>query len=95
MEYTEFKYENEVVSSQGYMKNGKPEGYWKTFYPNGTLKSEGNRLSHELDSLWIFYAEDGIISQSITYKEGKKNGGKKSYYPDGIIQKHEVFPWMF
>ncbi len=91
MEYTEFKYENGVVSSQGYMKGGKPEGYWKTFYPNGQLKSEGNRVNHELDSLWIFYSEDGVITQSITYKQGTKNGEKKSFYPDGIIQKQEVF----
>jgi len=91
MEYTEFRYENGVVSSQGFMKNGKPEGYWKTFYPNGKLKSEGNRVNHELDSLWVFYSEDGITSQSITYSEGKKDGEKKSFYTDGVIQKKEVF----
>lgn len=91
MKYTEFQYENGVVSSQGFMKNGKPEGYWKTFYPNGKLKSEGNRVNHELDSLWVFYSEDGITTQSITYSEGKKDGEKKSFYPDGIIQKKEVF----
>ena len=91
LEFTEFKYENGVVSSSGYMKDGKPEGYWKTFYPTGVLKSEGNRVNHELDSIWKFYSEGGIINQSITYRSGKKDGVKKSFYEDGTIQKQEVF----
>lgn len=86
-----FKYENGVVSSEGQMLNGKPEGYWKTYYPDGTLKSEGNRVNHELDSIWKFYAEDGIITQSISYRNGKKNGPRKSYYEDGVLKKEEVF----
>ena len=36
--FTIFKYENGNVSSKGIIKNGKPDGYWKTFYENGVLK---------------------------------------------------------
>lgn len=91
LEFTEFEYENGVVSSSGYMKNGKPEGYWKTFYPSGVLKSEGNRVNHQLDSIWKFYAEEGTINQLITYEEGKKNGVKKSFFEDGTLQRQEKF----
>ena len=69
-----FYYENGKISSEGYMRNGKPDGYWKTFYPNGILKSEGNRLNYELDSLWEFYNEYGDTVQKINYRHGKKNG---------------------
>ena len=41
--FTVFKYENGKMSSEGVIKKGKPDGYWKTFYENGVLKSEGNR----------------------------------------------------
>lgn len=90
-ELVQFKYENGVVSSEGRMLNGKPEGYWKTYYPDGKLKSEGNRVNHQLDSIWTFYAEDGVISQSIAYANGKKNGAKKTYFEDGVLQREEVF----
>ncbi|MCF8465151.1 MAG: hypothetical protein K9G41_09935 [Flavobacteriales bacterium] len=91
MEYVRFKFENGVVSSEGYMLDGKPEAYWKTFYDDGTLKSEGNRSNHELDSIWIFYGPTGIVSQSISYQGGKKNGFKKTHFEDGIVQKEEEF----
>lgn len=86
-----FKYENGVIASEGFMKEGKPEGYWKTYFPSGSLKSEGNRVDHELDGVWNFYREDGTLSQSITYASGKKNGVRKSYYEDGVLMKEEVF----
>ena len=86
-----FKYENGVVSSQGPMVDGKPEGYWKTFYPDGTLKSEGNRLNHELDSVWKFYSPEGIITQEITYKFGAKSGFRNTYHATGVLAKQESF----
>jgi len=56
------------------MKNGKPNGYWKTFYINGTKKSEGVRTNFQLDSLWNFYDNKGNITKKISYKNGKRNG---------------------
>ena len=74
-----FYYENGKISSEGDMRNGKPDGFWKTFYPSGILKSEGNRFNYELDSLWIFYNEHGDTLQKIDYKNGKKNGYFSTY----------------
>lgn len=39
--FTRFYYPNGQVSSEGYIENGKPNGYWRTFYVSGVLKSEG------------------------------------------------------
>jgi antitoxin component YwqK of YwqJK toxin-antitoxin module len=91
MEYVKFEFDNGLVSSEGYMLDGKPEGYWKTYYDDETLKSEGNRLNHQLDSIWKFYAPTGIILQSISYKNAKKTGFRKTYFEDGVIQKEEEF----
>ena len=52
-----FYYENGVKSSEGYLKNGKPDGFWKTYYENGVLKTEGKRTEFLLDSIWVFYYE--------------------------------------
>ncbi len=67
------------VSSEGYLVDGKPDGYWKTFHENGKLKSEGNRKNFELDSVWKFYSEEGTLVLEIDYKKGKKNGLRKTY----------------
>ncbi|MCX6271043.1 MAG: toxin-antitoxin system YwqK family antitoxin [Bacteroidetes bacterium] len=73
-----------IVSSEGYLRSGQPDGFWKTYYENGKLKSEGNRKNFELDSLWKFYDEDGKLLLELNYRNGKKNGLKKTY-PEGEI----------
>lgn len=69
-----FYYDNGNTSSEGYMRDGKPDGYWKNYYKNGKLKIEGNRKNFQLDSIWKFYTENGKLTKTINYLEGKKNG---------------------
>ncbi|MBI9066283.1 MAG: hypothetical protein JEZ09_03250 [Salinivirgaceae bacterium] len=69
-----FYYPNGQISSEGNMKDGKPDGIWKAYYVNGTLKSIGKRQHAFLDSVWNFYNEDGNIREKINYLNGKKNG---------------------
>lgn len=76
------------LSSEGYLLDGKPDGYWKTYYPDSTLKSEGNRKNFELDSLWSFYDESGNITLQINYKEGKRHGERVTYLPDEIVREN-------
>jgi antitoxin component YwqK of YwqJK toxin-antitoxin module len=81
-EYITLYYPNGKVLSEGYMKNGKPEGYWKTYFTTGILKSEGNRSNFLLDSVWIFYNSVGDTTQKINYLYGKKNGYSYEYNTD-------------
>lgn len=73
------------------MLNGEPEGYWRNYYQNGLLKSEGNRKNHQLDSLWKFYSQSGALTRTVNYKKGYKNGYSLSYNHDTIIIKEELF----
>ena len=61
--YNKFTYPDGSVSSEGYMKNGKPVAYWKTYYPDGKLKTEGNRKNEKLDSVWRFYGIKGNLTK--------------------------------
>ena len=83
LQFMQYRYENGSISSEGYLRDGKPDGYWKTFYPNGKLKSEGNRKNYQLDSTWNFYAETGIIQRSIAYAGDLKNGVERIYNEEG------------
>ena len=88
--YTKYYYENGVLSSEGTLRNGKPDGYWKTYNDKGILISEGNRRNFELDSLWKFYNENGKLSMEINYQKGKKNGIRRSYSDKETIEENFV-----
>ncbi|HBG70411.1 MAG: hypothetical protein A2W93_09150 [Bacteroidetes bacterium GWF2_43_63] len=81
-----YTYSNGKISSEGFLKNGKPDGYWKAYYETGVLKAEGNRKNFLLDSLWKFYSEEGKITQEIYYDAGLKNGIRRTFYKDDIIE---------
>ena len=36
--HNKFYYDNGALSSEGNMKDGKPDGYWKNYYKNGKVK---------------------------------------------------------
>lgn len=80
--YQVFRYPNGVISSEGYMKNGKPEGFWKSYYVTGVKKSEGKRTNFLLDSVWVFYDQTGDTLEKINYVLGKKNGYYYKYKKD-------------
>ena len=86
-----FYYDTGALSSEGNMKDGKPDGYWKNYYKNGKVKTEGNRKNFLLDSIWKFYSENGKIAKSIAYKEGKKDGYTCVYDTAQKIVSREVF----
>jgi uncharacterized protein len=77
-----FKYPNGAISSQGMIKNGKPEGFWRSYYVSGVKKSEGKRTNFMLDSIWIFFDQAGDTTEKINYLYGKKNGWYYKYKRD-------------
>ncbi len=83
-EFKQFTYPNGTVSSEGYLENGKPNGYWKSFNTNGMIMSEGNRVNFLLEGVWKFYDEQGKMKEEISYKEGKKHGRYRKY-EQGIL----------
>lgn len=87
---TAYYYENGQVSSEGFLRNGQPDGYWKSYYRNGQLKAEGNRLDFKLDGPWIFYDRDGLKSSRITYKKGEKDG-PSFLYQEGQLHKIDQY----
>lgn len=84
-QYTKFYYPGtQVLSSEGMMVNGKPDGYWKTYYQDGKIKTEGNRKDFKLDGEWIFYRADSTKEKSITYRDDLKDGLERIYNKKGI-----------
>lgn len=85
-EYQTFTYPNGQVSSEGTLRDGKPDGYWKTYHENGQVKSEGNRINYLLDGEWRFFAESGDTTLVIHYEKGMKNGLRLTYSEAEVLQ---------
>jgi len=80
--YNVFYYANGNISSEGWMKNGKPDGLWKNYYKNGVKKSIGKRKNSLLDSTWVFFNEQGDTTDIINYYNDKKSGYHSHYNYD-------------
>jgi len=93
--YQIFRYPNGTVSSEGLFKNGKPEGFWKSYYVTGIKKSEGKYSSFQLDSIWVFFDQAGDTVEKINYLFGKRNGYaykfKKSASEGLYVHSKELF----
>jgi len=77
--YQVFRYPNGTVSSEGLLKNGKPEGFWKSYYVTSIKKSEGKYTNFQLDSIWVFFDQTGDTIEKINYLFGKRNGYSYKY----------------
>jgi len=88
--YMIFKYPNGTVSSEGLLKNGKPEGFWKSYYVTGVKKSAGRYTNFLLDSIWVFFDQAGDTTEKINYLFGKKNGW---YYKYKKESSNKVYLW--
>lgn len=84
-EFMQYKAADGYLSSEGYVLNGKPEGIWRNYYPDSTLKSTGNRKNHLLDGIWKFYSPEGVLQKEINYAAEKRDGITKTYSPDGFL----------
>ncbi len=72
-----------------YDEEGRRQGFWKEFYPDGTLMSEGKYENDEKVGTWKYYFEDGRLEQIGAYLKGNPNGAWKWYYPNQQLRKQE------
>jgi len=77
--YQVFKYPNGTISSEGMFRNGKPEGFWKSYYVTGIKKAEGKYTNFQLDSIWVFFDQTGDTIEKINFLFGKRNGYSFKY----------------
>jgi len=93
--FKRYVYQNGKIASEGYLKNEKPDGFWKSFYVTGIKKSEGRWKNYMLDSIWVFYDQLGDTIEKVNYFEGKKNGYNYRYFSDdfakNIVHSKELY----
>jgi antitoxin component YwqK of YwqJK toxin-antitoxin module len=87
-------YNDGIIRSDGYYKDGKKNGVFKEYDTKGSLieinKFDEDVIDDEAEESVILdirstYYEDGTIKTIGTYKEGKKEGTHRVYDKNGII----------
>ena len=71
--FTDTPFTGEVSGQgNGYIENGKKDGYWVTYHENGQLKAKGTFKDEKWDGLWEWYYDNGRLAKKGTYKDGVK-----------------------
>lgn len=83
--YRIFYYQNGQKSSEGWLVDGQPEGWWKSYNEAGVLVSQGNRKNHQLDSIWTFFNDKGEVTLEVNYLNGKKDGKRIQHFENEYI----------
>ena len=81
-----------------YPADGLAPKYFKTFYMNGNVQSEGTFISlgeksdktSIFDGLVEYFYNSGAIQRRIMFSDGKPNGEMTDYYENGNIKEHII-----
>lgn len=71
---------------RAYYKDGRPDGKWVTFFPNGNIKSIENWKNGRLNGKYVIYQENGKKVMETNYLNGRDNGNYFLYHENGVLQ---------
>jgi antitoxin component YwqK of YwqJK toxin-antitoxin module len=88
-----YLYKNGIIIGEGIVKDdGNRDGPWKDFYPDGSLKAEGNYDNGKQVGEWKYYHANGTIEQAGKFsKQGKFQGTWKWFFDNGQLLKEEKY----
>ncbi len=77
-------FSNNIPVAAGMLnQDNNEQGYWKYFFKNQLLASEGAFNNGVKEGLWKTYYEDGNIKEIMNYQNGKLNGEYTYFYKNG------------
>ncbi len=88
-----YLYQNGLIIGEGIVKeDGNRDGPWKDYYPDGSLKAEGNYENGKQVGEWKYYHSNGKIEQKGKFsKQGKPEGTWKWFFENGQLLKEEIY----
>ncbi len=86
-------YKGGILLSEGiYDESGFKQGKWKEYYPDSTLKSEGEFKDGNRIGEWVFYHPNKTIEQRGKYsKNSKADGLWRWFYDNKQLHREETF----
>ena len=65
---------------------GRAEGEWKTWWPNGIIKSEFSYVKNEIEGVYSYFDSLGTKIKTETYKKSILNGVLSEYNENGTLR---------
>lgn len=85
------KNDKSKIEKEGEYLNNRKNGIWKTYYPNGVLKSEITYVNNRPNGYAKIYYENGKLSEEGIWKGTKWVGSYNYYYENG----KKAYEWSF
>ena len=79
------------ISYEGDFKNGKAEGLWTTFFPDGKPRWQGIKKQGVNDGPFTLWYENGRKKLEGSYFKGKKHGLIIAWHPNGSKWQHKFY----
>ena len=76
---------------EGLIRDGKREGAWTKYFPNGVLLQKQTYKDGVLEGPWLIYYVTGQLRSEKTYKEGKLEGPWLHYSVKGELESVETY----
>ena len=93
--FQRFSYSGGTIEALGTDFDAKAKarkGYWRFFYGNSILESEGNYDNNgKMQGEWKSYYGNGKLKAVVTYKDGKRQGRLKEYFMNGNLKRDAPF----
>lgn len=80
-----------TLEEEYYVVNGKKEGLYKKYYPDGSLRKTCFYLNDEINGDFIKFYQNGTLKYKIPYVNGYKNGKYIRYYENGNIETEATY----
>ena len=80
-----------IVGEGIFTDAGKKEGFWKEYYPDGTLKAVGSYQDDQRIGKWKFYYKSGQLEEIGKYVEGAPDSVWRWFYQSGKLLRTENF----
>lgn len=85
-------YEQGIMLAKGITdRQNRKQGYWQEFYPDGSLKAEGEYVDNLKTKIWKFYYPNGKLEQIGSYVNDKPTGRWKWFYENGALFREEEY----
>lgn len=92
-----FTGEVKKISDQGVtlesfiVRDGKLDGKYQNFYPDGKLKLSCTYVVGFLHGSWVSYYENNQKSEVVHYDKGYMHGQRKSFWSNGLVKEENEF----
>jgi len=69
--FVDYYTHDSTIAVEGTYSNGKKEGNFKIYYPNGQLEQSGNYTNDKKSGIWEYFYEDGRKRQILDFQDNE------------------------